>query len=124
MKEHEITTQGELHRTDLHSNEIPKRRWFYVTPHGLAVGLFAFECQTWLSQRQPWFSFFHCKGWAPLAAAAAALVVPGGYVRGDRGKFESVGRCEQTFGDGAKIGAAVRMSELAALFRSVAERLP
>jgi len=53
----------------------PKRRWYYITPDRLIMGLLAVEGVLFLSEWFQWFAFNEKKGYTVLIAVAAVCVV-------------------------------------------------
>jgi len=56
-------------------DDLPKPRWYRLTPDRLVIGLLVVECLLWLSGRFQWFPFNEKKGWTVLIAAAVVGVV-------------------------------------------------
>ncbi len=52
------------------TDDLPKPRWYRLTPDRLVNGLLVVECLLWLSERFHWFPFNYHKGWTVLIAVA------------------------------------------------------
>jgi hypothetical protein len=56
------------------TDDLPKLRWYRLTPDRLVIGLLVVEGLLWLSARFQWFWFNEKKGWTVLIAVAVVGV--------------------------------------------------